>query len=298
MAFQSGSQIRPELANADFSGFQNAANIRANAMANLGSKIGSVIEEYTEKKQEKIERDNFSAALMPYATKMTGGDAAEAKNIVNLFAKNPKNAAVVMQFMQLGQEQEKDELKKKVLDQFNQGNISAQEAFSMGADPDSISAVQGITEGQDAKKFNESVTLAAESVNGTYDPSQNGIVIDTNGYIPGGKEVLPLSDPMFANYFATAKGQTMTGRGFGVLGTMSDAEANASAAEPEVQVPVESIASIPLAAPVEYGQNPSMTEAGEIVHGAMSKGFSSTVDFFKNMAPEKRKFYSPGMGIR
>ena len=298
MAFQSGTTIRPELANADFSGFQNAANIRANAMANLGSKIGSVIEEYTEKKQEKIERDNFSAALMPYATKMTGGDAAEAKNIVNLFANNPKNAAVVMQFMQLGQEQEKDELKKKVLDQFNQGNISAQEAFSMGADPDSISAVQGITEGQDAKKFNESVTLAAEAVNGTYDPSQNGIVVDTNGYAPGGKEVIPLSDPMFANYFATAKGRTMTGRGFGVLGTMSDAEANASAAEPEVQVPVESIASIPLAAPVEYGQNPSMTEAGEIVHGAMSQGFSSTVDFFKNMAPEKRKFYSPGMGIR
>ena len=298
MAFLSGTQIRPELANADFSGFQNAANIRASAMANLGSKIGSVIEEYTEKKQEKIERDNFSAALMPYATKMTGGDAAEAKNIVNLFAKNPKNAAVVMQFMELGQEQEKDELKKKVLDQFNQGNINSQEALSMGADPASIAAVQGVTEGLDAKKFNESVTLAAESVNGTYDPSQNGIVVDTHGYVPGGKEVIPLSDPMFANYFATAKGRTMTGRGFGVLGTMSDAEANASAAEPEVQVPVESIASIPLAAPVEYGQNPSMTEAGEIVHGAMSQGFSSTVDFFKNMAPEKRKFYSPGMGIR
>lgn len=296
MAFQSGSQIRPELANADFSGFQNAANIRASAMANLGSKIGSVIEEYKEKKQEKIERDNFSAALMPYATKMTGGDAAEAKNIVNLFAKNPKNAAVVMQFMELGQEQEKDELKKKVLDQFNQGNINSQEALSMGADPASIAAVQGVTEGLDAKKFNESVTLAAESVNGKYDPSQNGIVVDTNGYVPGGKEVIPLSDPMFANYFATAKGQTMTGRGFGVLGTMSDAEANVSAAEPGVQVPVESIASIPLAAPVEYGQNPSMTEAGEIVHGAVRKGFGSVIDFFNK--PVDKKFYNPGQSLR
>ena len=296
MAFLSGTQIRPELANADFSGFQNAANIRASAMANLGSKIGSVIEEYKEKKQEKIERDNFSAALMPYATKMTGGDAAEAKNIVNLFAKNPKNAAVVMQFMELGQEQEKDELKKKVLDQFNQGNINSQEALSMGADPASIAAVQGVTEGLDAKKFNESVTLAAESVNGKYDPSQNGIVVDTNGYVPGGKEVIPLSDPMFANYFATAKGQTMTGRGFGVLGTMSDAEANVSAAEPGVQVPVESIASIPLAAPVEYGQNPSMTEAGEIVHGAVRKGFGSVIDFFNK--PVDKKFYNPGQSLR
>jgi len=242
MAFQSGTTIRPELANADFSGFQNAANIRANAMANLGSKIGSVIEEYTEKKQEKIERDNFSAALMPYATKMTGGDAAEAKNIVNLFAKNPKNAAVVMQFMELGQEQEKDELKKKVLDQFNQGNINSQEALSMGADPASIAAVQGVTEGLDAKKFNESVTLAAESVNGKYDPSQNGIVVDTNGYVPGGKEVIPLSDPMFANYFATAKGQTMTGRGFDVLGTTSGAGNNTGEMQGEV---LESVVAEP-----------------------------------------------------
>ncbi len=242
MAFQSGSTIRPELANADYSGFINAANIRANAMANLGSKIGSVIEEYKEKKQEKIERDNFSAALMPYATRMTGGDAEEAKNIVNLFANNPKNAAVVMQFMELGQEQEKAELNQQVLDQFNQGNISAQEALSMGADPSSIAAVQGVTEGLDAKKFNESVTLAAESVNGTYDPSQNGIVVDTNGFLPGGKEVIPLSDPMFANFFATAKGQTMTGRGFDVLGTMSDAEANTGEMQGKV---IESVVTEP-----------------------------------------------------
>ena len=227
---------------ADYSGFANAGMIRGQAMANLGAKIGSVIEDYKEKKQEKIEKDNFAAALMPYATKMAGGDAAEAKNIVNLFANNPKNAAVVMQFMELGQKQEKANLNKQVVDQFNQGNISAQEALSMGADPASISAVQGVTEGQDAKKFNESVTLAAESVNGTYDPSQNGIVVDTNGYVPGGKEVIPLSDPMFANYFATAKGQTMTGRGFDVLGTTSGAGNNTGEMQGEV---LESVVTEP-----------------------------------------------------
>ena len=296
MAFQAGSQIRPELGNADYSGFARAAEIQGQAMANLGSKIGSIIEDYKEKKQEKIEKDNFAAALMPYATKMAGGDAAEAKNIVNLFANNPKNAAVVMEFMQLGQEQEKAALNKQVVEQFNQGNISAQEALSMGADPSSIAAVQGVTEGQDAKNFNESVTLAEKSVGGKYDPSQGGIVIDTNGILLGGKEVIPLSDPMFANYFATAKGQTMTGRGFDVLGTMSDAKANANAAEPEVQVPVESIASIPLAAPVEYGQNPSMTEAGEIVHGAVRRGFGSVIDFFNK--PIDKRLYTPGQGLR
>jgi hypothetical protein len=296
MAFQAGTRVDPRLMQADYSGFARAGMIRGQAMANLGAKIGSVIEDYKEKKQEKIEKDNFAAALMPYATKMAGGDAAEAKNIVNLFANNPKNAAVVMQFMELGQEQEKANLNKQVVDQFNKGNISAQEALSRGADPASIAAVQGVTEGQDAKKFNESVTLAAESVNGTYDPSQNGIIVDTNGLRPGGKEVLPLSDPMFAPYFATAKGRTMTGRGFDVLGTMSDSEANTGAAEPEVQVPVESIASIPLAAPVEYGQNPSMTEAGEIVHGAVRKGFGSVIDFFNR--PVDKRFYNPGQSLR
>ncbi len=52
MAFQTGSQVRPELADADYSGFQNAANIQANAMANFGESIASGIEGYKKKKKE------------------------------------------------------------------------------------------------------------------------------------------------------------------------------------------------------------------------------------------------------
>jgi len=54
MGFQTGSQIRPELGNADYSGFANAANIRAQAMSDLGSQIGGAIKEYSKKKEEKI----------------------------------------------------------------------------------------------------------------------------------------------------------------------------------------------------------------------------------------------------
>jgi len=50
MAFQTGTQIRPELANADYSGFVNAANIRAQAMMNLGEQIGGGIKEYQKNK--------------------------------------------------------------------------------------------------------------------------------------------------------------------------------------------------------------------------------------------------------
>ena len=219
MAFQTGTQIRPELGNADYSGFARAAEIRGAAMADLGSKIGSIIEDYKEDKEKKIQKDNFAAALMPYATQMTGGDAAEAKKIVGLFANKPENAAFVMQLMKLGQEQKSAAQKQRILDQFSQGSISAQEAFSMGVDPASIEAVSGITEGPSAKEFAESAALAAESVNGTYDPVQRAIVVDESMIPFYGEKSIPLSDPMFEPYFATAKGRTMTGRGFDVLGT-------------------------------------------------------------------------------
>jgi len=221
MGFQTGTTIRPELGNADYSGFARAAEIRGAAMANLGSKIGSIIEDYKKDKEEKIQKENFSAALMPYATQMTGGDAAEAKKIVNLFANKPENAAIVMQFMQLGQEQQRAAQEKQVLEDLGAGNISAQEAFTRGVSPEAIKAYTGATEGQDAKKFAESVALAAESVGGTYDPAQRAIVVDESMIPFYGEKTIPLSDPMFEPYFATTKGQTMTGRGFDVLGTFN-----------------------------------------------------------------------------
>ena len=54
MAFQAGTRIRPELGNADFSGFANAATIRANALANLGKQIGDGIQKYRENKDITI----------------------------------------------------------------------------------------------------------------------------------------------------------------------------------------------------------------------------------------------------
>lgn len=55
MAFQSGTKIRPELGNADYSGFARAAEIQAAAFADLGSKIGQGIEDYAKKKKKKAD---------------------------------------------------------------------------------------------------------------------------------------------------------------------------------------------------------------------------------------------------
>ena len=224
MAFQTGTQVDPRLMQADYSGFANAASIRANAMDKLGSKIGSIIEDYKEKKQDKIEKDNFAAALMPYATKMSGGDAAEAQKLVNLFANKPKNAAVLLNFIQMGQEQDRATREQETSEALGGGEISAQEAFARGVSPEAIKDYTSATEGLDAKKFSEAVTLAAEAVGGTYDPAQKAIVVDESMIPFYGKKSIPLSDPMFESYFATAKGQTMLGRGFDVLGTNNSAQ--------------------------------------------------------------------------
>jgi hypothetical protein len=63
MAFQAGSRIRPELGNADYSGFARAAEIQANTLAQLGSAIGGAIEKHQEKKIKKQEEQVSLQAL-------------------------------------------------------------------------------------------------------------------------------------------------------------------------------------------------------------------------------------------
>ena len=84
MGFQTGTQIRPELANADYSGFANAASIRAQALANLGQEIGEGIQKYQKNKEitavslaqlEALGAANPDAIA---AVKSAGGDVAKS----------------------------------------------------------------------------------------------------------------------------------------------------------------------------------------------------------------------------
>lgn len=88
MAFQSGTQIRPELANADLSGFQRAAEINAQMLSQLGQDISEGIQSYQKNKQitsSSLAQIEGIAAANPdaYATlKQGGGDIAKSiKNI-------------------------------------------------------------------------------------------------------------------------------------------------------------------------------------------------------------------------
>ena len=89
MAFQSGTTIRPELANADYSGFQNAANIQAESMANFGASIASGIKGYKKKKkEEKIgqAKINRSIAFGESMIDMLGEDHPLADSIADSLA--------------------------------------------------------------------------------------------------------------------------------------------------------------------------------------------------------------------
>lgn len=86
MAFQSGTQIRPELANADLSGFQRAAEINAQMLAQLGQDIGEGIQSYQKNKQitsSSLAQIEGIAAANPdayAALKQGGGDIAKSIN--------------------------------------------------------------------------------------------------------------------------------------------------------------------------------------------------------------------------
>ena len=245
MAFQAGTKVDPRLMQADYSGFTNAASIQASALANLGAQIGGGIEKYYKKKQDAADDEAFAKAVEPYLMEMTGGDADEAKDLGKFLRKDPAAFSAIQEMRSQEAAKEKDEITLAVLNAVGSGALSAKEAISMGVSPEAIKDYTGATEGQTAKQFTESVTLAAEAVNGTYDPAQNGIVVDDTPYIPGGKRLIPLSDPIFANYFATAKGQNMTGQGFDVLGTNNSAQGNQGQGAPSAPVSAPKSSSSP-----------------------------------------------------
>lgn len=304
MAFQTGSQIDPRLMQMDYSGFTNAASIRAQAMSQLGQQVGSFITKFDEDQQKKKEKAEFESAILPELMDMAKGDEEKAKGYAKMLANNPDAFKAVMEYKGIEREQEKANMTQEVLNAVGSGTLSAKEAIAMGVSPEAIKDYTGATEGLDAKKFSESVNLAAEAVGGTYDPARKGIVVDDSPYMFGGERLIPLSDPMFESYFATAKGQTMTGRGFDVLGPpvtqgqgapSAPVSASESGSSPtlmsDIGGAISSIAQTPgnldptnptisTGVPMEYIE-PSL-DISEVAGGAVSR----ISDFFKRKLKE------------
>jgi hypothetical protein len=173
MAFQTGTQIRPELANADYSGFVNAANIRAQAMMNLGEQIGGAITKYQVNKQKKEEQEGLYKAILPYATQYSSS-AEEADSIAKAFSKDPKIGAQILQFA--GLEKDTESLNQAIAVNTDTGgkvdyaNVVRSYIELGGKDPNMVAGLVKEAEGKSDFKGNvytvDGVTFAQTSKGG------------------------------------------------------------------------------------------------------------------------------------
>ena len=83
--FLGGSTYRPELAIQDYSGFVNAANIKAESMARLSAKISGAAKDYQEKKEIKEANKLFDETLLGFAKQDTAvGESLRSMGLVDL----------------------------------------------------------------------------------------------------------------------------------------------------------------------------------------------------------------------
>jgi len=193
MAFQAGTRIRPELANADYSGFANAATIQANSLAQLGATIGSAIQVAGEKKKEK--------ALSKQAQEMVFG----------MLKKDPQQAA----FFGLGEDFTIADVKpivdvigvKPSIALMMQLNMA-----SMKADTPSLASVK---EAQNFKEYLGTIGGGTDVI------LKNGMLYDEDIFFD---DPLPANHPIVQEVLRTKEGQTFLS-GYGnaeLIGTEED----------------------------------------------------------------------------
>ena len=171
MAFQAGSTIRPELGNADYSGFANAASIQANTLAQLGATIGSAIQVAGEKKKEK--------ALSKQAQEMVFG----------FLKANPGQA----EFFGLPEGFEMSDVKPVVDVLGAKPSISLMMQLKMAS----------MEAGQTKRPTIGDITKLREFLPGDK-VIENGRIVDTTFR----NEVLPISDPLVQQLLQTDVGQS------------------------------------------------------------------------------------------
>lgn len=99
MAFQTGSQVRPELGRADLSGFTRAGESIGAALASVGAQVGGAVKKYAVNKQKKEEEKLRYETILPYTTDQFGAD--EGDKMAKAFSKDPATAASILQFGEL-----------------------------------------------------------------------------------------------------------------------------------------------------------------------------------------------------
>ena len=97
MAFQAGTQVRPELGRADLSGFERSGQYIGQALANLGAQIGGAIKDKREKKEEARLSKQAAEMVLGLSDQYGLGidNMDDAKTAVEVFG-GGKNAVVTL----------------------------------------------------------------------------------------------------------------------------------------------------------------------------------------------------------
>ena len=135
MAFQAGTKVDPRLMQADYSGFANAANIRANALASLGQQIGDGIEKYQKNKEitaaglASLEGTTAANPDLLLAFQSDTGDAGKAYKKIEGGDFNRKDVLIANGFASSYVNQQQQDLANKIqLSQLNTAETQAETA--------------------------------------------------------------------------------------------------------------------------------------------------------------------------
>lgn len=194
MAFKSGTRVDPRLGALDFSGFTNAANIRANSIAQLGATIGGAIQVAGEKKKEK--------ALSKQAQEMVFG-----------FLKSDPEQA---NFFGLPEDFEISDVKPIIDVLGSKPSIALMTQLKMA----------GMKEDQTKPpKFLSIKSLATfkENLDGDLDITPEGLIVDTTFR----NKILPFDDPRVQQLMQTKEGQYYL-RGYNKLELLDQTVGDAS----------------------------------------------------------------------
>ena len=311
MAFQTGSQIRPELGNADYSGFANAANIQAQALASFGQQIGEGIEKYQKNKEiTGVTLASIEGTLAANPDLIALGKAEEG-SISKHFNKleedgtlNKRSALEVKGYLDTIMESRAAQQRAK-MDAATLANVQAQT---------DLRKAQTTAAGQSTPKAISTKKLAS----GQAYLDENNLVIKDgmlykkdSGYFGFGGSLTPVPNPeAYFNVEGIPElvAQSSSGSNTVMMQPQDGWSSRALDAANAANVPTESAVSaddlssvggIPTASPMPESYNPAMREAGESV----GQGLRNVGSFFSNMysdalPSDAKKYYTPGQGIR
>ena len=311
MGFQTGSQIRPELGNADYSGFANAANIQAQALASFGQQIGEGIEKYQKNKEiTGVTLASIEGTLAANPDLIALGKAEEG-SISKHFNKleedgtlNKRSALEVKGYLDTIMESRAAQQQAK-MDAATLANVQAQT---------DLRKAQTTAASQSTPKSISTKKLAS----GQAYLDENNLVIKDgmlykkdSGYFGFGGSLTPVPNPeAYFNVEGIPElvAQSSSGSNTVMMQPQDGWSSRALDVTNAANVPTESAVSaddlssvggIPTASPMPESYNPAMREAGESV----GQGLRNVGSFFSNMysdalPSDAKKYYTPGQGIR